>query len=265
MFRWTESSARQFWVSPELPRTEFFTELRPEVLSRSVITGIRQPRNKCSALSVSGRVLDGHGQPIEGARMEMFHAADNGKCSGLYDDGVPKYNLRAHQFTGADGRYAFTTITPSAYAEPHLAAVEGIAEVCAALGRSLYRPARIHFEVHHPDLIAPWAGEIYFKGDPVIPVDFVGAKKAPLSLQADSVLHENPQDVAGAGFQNPYRTLEFDSVLKAHTPAPTPSARRGRRHEPRGRDRLVAVPAQHRLLPPRRPPRTRRSAGTLRL
>ncbi|MEU0164520.1 class I tRNA ligase family protein [Streptomyces iakyrus] len=36
-------------MSPELPRIEIFTDLRPEPLSRSVITGIRQPRNKCSA------------------------------------------------------------------------------------------------------------------------------------------------------------------------------------------------------------------------
>ncbi|KOU66885.1 hypothetical protein ADK57_18185 [Streptomyces sp. MMG1533] len=141
--------------------------------------------------------------------------------SGLYDDGVPTYNLRGHQFTDADGRYAFTTITPSAYAEPHLAAVDGVAEACAALGRSLYRPAHIHYEVHHLDLITPWAGGIYFKGDPVIPVDFAGGKKAPLSLQADTVLHEDPEDIAAAGFQGPYRTMEFDFVLKTRTSRPT--------------------------------------------
>src|SRR2546426_688299 len=69
-----------------------------------------RPDEPGTPLSVSGRILDGHGRPIEGARLEIFHAADNGNYSGLYDDGVPKYNLRGHQFTDADGRYAFTTI-----------------------------------------------------------------------------------------------------------------------------------------------------------
>ncbi|MFE3032975.1 hypothetical protein ACFXKY_15190 [Streptomyces canus] len=185
-----------------------------------------RPDEPGTPLFVSGRVLDGHGQPLAGAKLEIFHAADNGNYSGLYDDGVPKYNLRGHLFTDADGHYAYTTVTPSAYAEPHLAAVEGVTEACAALGRSLYRPAHIHYEIHHPDLITPWAGEIYFKGDPVIPVDFVGGTKAPASLQADTVLHEDPQDIAEAGFQGPYRTSEFDFVLKTHT-SPDTIARPG--------------------------------------
>jgi hypothetical protein len=130
--------------------------------------------------------VDGHGRPIAGAKLEIFHAADNGDYAGLYDDGVPEYNLRGHRFTDSAGRYSHTTVV-SSYADPHITAVEGVAEACAALGRSLYRPAHIHYEVHHPDLITPWAGEIYFKGDPVIPVDFVGGTKAPLSLRAEIV------------------------------------------------------------------------------
>lgn len=104
-----------------------------------------------------------------------------------------------------------------AQVQPAITAVEGVAEACAALGCSLYRPAHIHDEVHHPDLITPGAGEIYFKGDPVIPVDFVDGTKAPLSLQADTVLHKDPAGIAAAGLQGPYRTAEFDFVLKTRT------------------------------------------------
>jgi hypothetical protein len=132
--------------------------------------------------------------------------------------------------------------------------VKGIA---AALGRSLYRPAHIHYEVHHPDLITPWFGEIYFKGDLVIPVDYVGAKIAHPALQADTSLHEDPEDIAGHGFRGPYRTMDFDFLLKTRT-SPDTSTRRRRRHDPRGRHRLVAGPAEHALLPPLRPPRVRR-------
>ncbi|MEU6379350.1 hypothetical protein [Streptomyces sp. NPDC046909] len=165
-------------------------------------------------LVVSGRILDGHRRPIVGARMEIYHAANNGDYSGLYDDGVPKDNLRGHLFTDNEGRYTFTTVTPAAYADAHVKEVEGVIEAVAALGRSLYRPAHIHYEVHHPDLIAPWRGEVYFHGDPVIPVDFVGAALAPAALQATTVLHEDPQDIAAHGFPSPYRTMEFDFTLK---------------------------------------------------
>lgn len=176
-----------------------------------------RPDEPGTPLVVSGRVLDGNRRPIEGAKVDIYHAANNGDYSGLYDDGVPRYNLRGHLFTDADGRYAFTTITLVAYADSHIMQVDGVTDAVAALGRSLYRPAHIHYEVHHPDLITPWRGEVYFKGDPVIPVDFVGGTLAPPALQADTVLHEDPKDMATSGFQGPYRSMEFDFVLKTRT------------------------------------------------
>lgn len=186
-----------------------------------------RPDEPGTPLVVSGRVLDGHGQPLAGTKLDIYHAADNGNYSGLYDDGVPEHNLRGHLFTDSNGRYTFTTITPVAYADPNVTAVDGVVEAVAALGRSLYRPAHIHYEVHHADLITPWRGEIYFKGDPVIPVDFVGGTLAPPALQADTLLHEDPEDIAGHGFQSPYRTMRFDFVLKTRTSPDTvvPEAR----------------------------------------
>ncbi|UUU19193.1 dioxygenase family protein [Streptomyces sp. DSM 40750] len=77
-----------------------------------------RPDEPGTPLIVSGRILDGHGQPLAGAKLDIYHAANNGNYSALYDDGVPKYNLRGHLLTDADGRYTFTTITPVAYADP---------------------------------------------------------------------------------------------------------------------------------------------------
>ncbi|MBD9727335.1 hypothetical protein [Streptomyces caniscabiei] len=185
-----------------------------------------RPDEPGTPLVVSGRVLDGHGQPLAGAELDIYHAANNGNYSGLWDDGVPQYNLRGHLFTDADGRYSFTTVTPVAYADAATMAVDRVVQAAAALGRSLYRPAHIHYEIHHPDLIIPWFGEVYFKGDPVIPVDFVGAKIAHPALQGDTVLHEDPEDIAEAGFEVPYQTMEFDFVLKTRT-SPDTIARQG--------------------------------------
>ncbi|WP_052744451.1 dioxygenase family protein [Streptomyces odonnellii] len=176
-----------------------------------------RPDEPGTPLIASGRLLDGNGKPLAGAKLEIYHASDDGTYSGLYDDGVPTHNLRGHQFTDDDGRYAFTTITPVPYADAFASAVDGIPEAAAALGRSLYRPAHIHYEVHHPDLVAPWYGEIYFTGDPVIPVDFVGPKMAHPALLANTVLHGEPEDIAAHGFTGPYRTAQFDFVLKTRT------------------------------------------------
>ncbi|MGW4939789.1 dioxygenase family protein [Streptomyces sp. NPDC004166] len=184
-----------------------------------------RPDEPGTPLIASGRILDGHGQPLTGAKLVIYHAANNGSYSGLYDDGVPTYNLRGHLFTDDDGRYAFTTITPVPYTDERLTPVDGVAKAAAALGRSLYRPAHIHYEVHHLDLIAPWYGETYFTGDPVIPVDLVGSQLAHPALQADTVLHEDPQDIAEHGFQSPYRTAEFDFILKTRTSPDTVGAK----------------------------------------
>jgi len=168
-------------------------------------------------LVASGRVLDGNGHPLAGAELVIYHASNDGIYSGIWDDGQPKYNLRGRQLTDSDGRYAFTTITPVPYSNTPSEAVESVARAAAALGRSLYRPAHIHYEIHHPDLVKPYKGEVYFSGDPVIPVDFVGPKIAAPSLQADTTLHEDPEKIAAHGFDGPFNTAVFDFVLQSRT------------------------------------------------
>jgi catechol 1,2-dioxygenase len=147
----------------------------------------------------------------------IYHASNDGVYSGIWDDGQPKYNLRGRQFTDADGRYTFTTITPVPYSNTPSQAADAVTAAATALGRSTYRPAHIHYEIHHPDLIKPYRGEVYFAGDPVIPVDFVGSKIAAPSLQADTVLHDDPGEIAAHGFDGPYNTAVFDFVLKTRT------------------------------------------------
>src|SRR5207302_7538516 len=84
-------------------------------------------------------------------------------------------------------------------------------------GELLVRVASASGEIHHPDLIKPFRGEVYFAGDPVIPVDFVGPKIAAPSLQADTVRHEDSEDIAAHGFGAPFNTALFDFVLKTRT------------------------------------------------
>jgi catechol 1,2-dioxygenase len=168
-------------------------------------------------LIASGRIMDGHGRPLAGAELVIYHASNDGIYSGIWDDGQPKDNLRGRQRTDAEGRYAFTTITPVPYSNTPSQGLDAITDAAAALGRSMYRPAHIHYEIHHPDLLASYRGEVYFAGDPVIPVDFVGPKIAAPSLQATTARHEDPQDIAAHGFDGPFNTAIFDFVLKTRT------------------------------------------------
>lgn len=89
-----------------------------------------------------GRVLDMHGNPIKGAKVDVW--SDN--AEGFYDvqqSGIqPKWNNRGVFVTGEDGAYSFVGIKPVAYAIPD----DGpVGRMLKRLGRHPYRPAHMHF------------------------------------------------------------------------------------------------------------------------
>ncbi|WP_438391962.1 intradiol ring-cleavage dioxygenase [Caballeronia sp. DA-9] len=95
-----------------------------------------------------GRVIDLHGNPVAGARLDVW--SDN--ADGFYDvqqpDIQPKWNNRGVFTTGADGRYSFVGIKPVSYPIPH----DGpVGTMLGALGRHPYRPAHMHFIVTAPE------------------------------------------------------------------------------------------------------------------
>lgn len=91
-----------------------------------------------------GCVLDLHGEPIEGAKVDVW--SDN--ADGFYDvqqPGIqPKWNNRGIFVTGSDGRYSFVGIKPVSYPIPD----DGpVGQMLGHLGRHPYRPAHMHFIV----------------------------------------------------------------------------------------------------------------------
>ena len=91
-----------------------------------------------------GMVIDLHGNPIEGARVDVW--SDN--ADGFYDvqqpDIQPKWNNRGVFITGKDGRYAFQGIKPVSYPIPD----DGpVGQMLNHLGRHPYRPAHMHYLV----------------------------------------------------------------------------------------------------------------------
>lgn len=94
-----------------------------------------------------GRVVDRDGNPIEGARLDVW--CDN--IDGYYDvqqpDIQPKWNNRGIFTTGADGVYSFRGAKPVSYPIPY----DGpVGQLLQKLGRHPNRPAHMHYIVTAP-------------------------------------------------------------------------------------------------------------------
>lgn len=94
-----------------------------------------------------GRVTNTHGEPINGARIDVW--SDN--ADGFYDvqqpDIQPKWNNRGIFTTGDDGNYSFIGIKPVSYPIPN----DGpVGQMLSGLGRHPYRPAHMHYIITAP-------------------------------------------------------------------------------------------------------------------
>lgn len=95
-----------------------------------------------------GRVIDIHGEPIEGACVDVW--SDN--ADGFYDvqkpSEIPKWNNRGRFITGSDGKYSFVGIKPVSYPIPD----DGpVGQMLGKIGRHPFRPAHVHFMVTAPN------------------------------------------------------------------------------------------------------------------
>ncbi|GAA1653173.1 dioxygenase [Actinoplanes couchii] len=116
---------------------------------------------------VEGTVTDTAGQPVAGARIEVWEADDDGRYDVQYDDG--RTAARGHLHTGADGGYRFWAIEPTPYPIPD----DGpVGELLAATGRSPMRASHLHFMVTaegHRTLVT----HIFVRGDELLAADSV--------------------------------------------------------------------------------------------
>jgi len=89
--------------TPRQTEGPFFTPNSPERASL-VEAGMAGER-----ISLAGFVLDRRCRPVPGALLDLWHC----DATGQYDN--QGYRLRGHQFSDADGRFAFETIVPGRY------------------------------------------------------------------------------------------------------------------------------------------------------
>ncbi|PXX94642.1 catechol 1,2-dioxygenase, partial [Halomonas sp. LBP4] len=95
---------------------------------------------------LTGQVRDTEGQPVAGAKVEIWHADSKGGYS-FFDPTQSEYNLRRCIITDAEGRYTARSIIPSGYGCPPDSPTQQVLDL---LGRHGQRPAHIHYFISAP-------------------------------------------------------------------------------------------------------------------
>jgi protocatechuate 3,4-dioxygenase beta subunit len=110
---------------------------------------------------VTGRILDEDGRPLRSTLVEVWQA----NSAGRYDHDSDQHNApldpnfpgAGHVLTDDDGAYRFLTIRPGSYPWRNHA--------------NAWRPSHIHFSVFGAGFASRLITQMYFPGDPLIPLD----------------------------------------------------------------------------------------------
>ncbi len=109
---------------------------------------------------VHGRVLDENARPVPSVLVEFWQANAGGRYRHKKEGYVaaldPNFGGCGRCITDSDGRYRFRTVKPGAYPWPN--------------GINDWRPAHIHFSVFGSGFAQRLITQMYFEGDPMIPL-----------------------------------------------------------------------------------------------
>lgn len=162
---------------------------------------------KGEPMFVHGRILDTEGNPVAGARVDVWQANDEGFYDVQQKGIQPDFNLRGVFRTGADGRFWFRGAKPKFYPIPD----DGpVGKLLGALGRHPYRPAHLHYIIE-ADGFDRLVTHLFDPDDPYIASDAVFGVKQSLMARFTPV--DDPARAAEAGFDGPFLDLAYDFVL----------------------------------------------------
>ena len=161
-------------------------------------------------LIMQGKVHGADGQPLPGAKVEVWHCDTRGFYSHFDPTGQQApFNMRRTIVTDAQGRYKFQSILPSGYGVPPGSPTEAL---LTALGRHGQRPAHIHFFVSgegHRKLTT----QINIEGDPLIDDDFAYATRD--GLVPHVIERTDADSIAANNLTGPFAEIAFDIHLTA--------------------------------------------------
>lgn len=156
---------------------------------------------------VTGQVLDENGSPVPSTLVEIWQTNAAGRYVHWRDTEFPapldpNFLGVGRCLTGEDGVYRFTTIRPGAYPWGN--------------HPNAWRPPHIHFSLMGPSLGSRLVTQMYFPGDPLLPLDpiFNSAPEHSGHRMVASYDHEVTVDHWALGYR-------WDIVLRgsAATPA----------------------------------------------
>ncbi|GAA4284915.1 catechol 1,2-dioxygenase [Brevibacterium daeguense] len=139
-----------------------------------------RPDEKGIPLRFEGQVSSVNGTPLTDARVELWHADEDGFYSQFAPD-IPEWNLRGAFLVDDEGRYQIDTMRPAPYQIPTDGAC---GQLIAAAGWHAWRPAHLHVKVSAPghELLT---AQLYFPGDEHNDDDIAGAVKPELLLDIE--------------------------------------------------------------------------------
>jgi protocatechuate 3,4-dioxygenase beta subunit len=112
---------------------------------------------------VAGRVLDEDGRGVPNALVEIWQANAAGRYVHSGDNHPapldPNFLGAGRMVTDETGNYRFVTIRPGAYPWRN--------------HQNAWRPAHIHFSLFGPAFVTRLVTQMYFPGDPLMPLDAV--------------------------------------------------------------------------------------------
>jgi hydroxyquinol 1,2-dioxygenase len=154
----------------------------------------------------SGRVTDTHGQPLQGALLDIW----SGDGEGVYDMQIEGAAMaaRGRIRTDHEGRYWFWSIRPTFYPIP----VDGpVGRMLDAMGRHPNRPGHIHMMVSAPGHV-PVTTHLFVAGSPYIESDAVFGVRPSLIVDFES--HPAGRAPDGKALQTPYWSAHYDFRLE---------------------------------------------------
>ncbi|AKE91330.1 dioxygenase family protein [Rhodococcus aetherivorans] len=157
---------------------------------------------------IEGTVTDTDGNPVAGARIEVWECDEDGFYDVQYTD--DRMAARAHLFSDEHGAYRFWGLTPVPYPIPHDGPVGKMLE---AVGRSPVRASHLHFMVTAENL-RTLVTHIFVDGDPQIEVgDSVFGVKNSLIKEFAQQAPGTPTPDGGDLGDHTWARARFDFVL----------------------------------------------------
>jgi hydroxyquinol 1,2-dioxygenase len=156
---------------------------------------------------VEGSVSDTDGDPVAGARIDVWEADADGFYDVQYDD--DRTGGRGHLFTAEDGTYQFWAVTPTPYPIPD----DGpVGRMLSATGRSPMRASHLHFMVRAAGM-RTLVTHIFVRGDALLSTDSVfGVQDSLVKEFAKQPADTPPPDGRDLG-RRAWSRVRFDIVL----------------------------------------------------